>query len=263
MASLALAIAGIASAAGGIADSAIGANAASTASGQQQQEINQAINVNQPYLNEGQTGLTNLTNLLQNGTFGTPSTFTAPTLSQAEQTPGFQFVQEQGDKGILEGSAAGGGAISGGTLQALSQYNTGLADTTYNQIFQQALQGYTANLAGNQQAFQQTLAPVEIGQQGATSISQLLQALGNSKAAGTVGSANAIEGGIGNATNGISQALLMNSLIGSGTNSSGNLGTSLSSLATGAGSNLNILNPSTLALPTAGAAPINYGVGPG
>jgi len=158
---------------------------------------------------------------LANGTFGTPATFTAPTLSQAEHTPGYQFTQQQGDQGLLEAAAAAGGNISGGTLKSLDAYNTGLANSTYSTIYNQALQSYGANLAGQQQAYQQVLAPAEIGANAANtssqSIAQILQSMVQSRAAGTVGTANSVTSGINGITNGLSSSLLLGSLL-QGTN---------------------------------------------
>jgi hypothetical protein len=72
-----------------------------------------------------------------------------------KNTPGYQFTQQQGEQGILNaGSAAGG--LSGNTLTALDQYNTGLADQTYQtalnnsmgavQLGQAAASGTAANI---------------------------------------------------------------------------------------------------------------------
>lgn len=61
---------------------------------------------------------------------GTSST---PTIMQAlEQTPGYQFALDQGERGIVNAASAQGG-VSGNTLASLDQYNTGLASQTYQQ----------------------------------------------------------------------------------------------------------------------------------
>jgi len=262
MASISLPIAllagGALSAAGGVTSAALGSNAAQTAAGEQvaeqekalqfqeqvwsQQQANQA-----PFIGAGQQSIASLMAALGNGTFGpgslgpvptAPGAFVPPTLEQAQATPGYEFTQQQGEKGILEGSAAAGGAISGGTLKSLDTFNTNLANNTYGQIYNQALQGYSANLAqygsqlagyqtaqgAQQQAFQQLATPAAIGE-GATvnlsnagssassTIAQLMQAIGASQAAGTVGSTNAITGGIGNATGQVGQDLLLSQIL--------------------------------------------------
>ena len=233
----ALLVGGLASAGGSVASGLLGSNAATTAAGQEVNQENQALDfqkqmfatqqANQaPYLAAGTTSLGQLMTALGNGTFGSGSlgaapqftgTFTAPTLAQAQQTPGYQFTAQQGSKGILEGSGAAGGAISGGTLKALDSYNTGLADSTYNDVFNRALQtyntglqGYQAQLQGyqtaanaQQQEFSQMFAPAQLGEnataninqtgtQASTNVGNLMSSIGQSQAAGTVGSSNAL-----------------------------------------------------------------------
>ena len=254
MASIALA-AGLA-AAGGVTSAVIGSNASSNAATQQAQSDQNAINEenliygeNQttlsPFINAGKSGLSSLmanAGNLPPAFTGVAPTFTAPTLAQAQQTPGYQFELQQGNKGILEGAAATGGAISGGTLKSLDQYGTNLADTTYNTIYNQALSGYGANLstyqanlaqyaqslAAQQQGFNQEYGLAGLGEGAASTlagsaantgnnIASLMQSAGNAQAAGTVGGANAITSGITGATNSITQAALLNQILNGGT----------------------------------------------
>ncbi len=239
MASTALAIIGGLSAIGGVGSSIIGSNASKKAASQESSTVQQGINetnqqfqqeqANQaPYLAAGSQSLAQLLAGLNNGTFGPGSTpsYTLPTLAQAENEPGFQFQEQQGDKAIQESAAATGGAFSGGTAKSLDNYNTNLAQTDYQNVVSNSLNAYQQNLANQAQQFSQLLAPVQIGE-GATqninqagtqtsqTIAQLLASLGQSQAAGTVGSANAINSGITGATNGISQTALL-SLLGIG-----------------------------------------------
>jgi len=258
MASTALAIAGLA---GGLTSGLLGSNAATTAAGEQTQAEQNALNFQEqvfgqeqanqaPYQQAGVSSLGTLMQALQSGQFGpgsTPNapqftqTFTAPTLADAQASPGYQFTAQQGNKGVLQGAAAAGGAISGGTLKALDTFNTGLADSTYNDVFNRALQtygaglqGYQANLSGYQanlqnqaQQFNQLLAPVQIGenataninqsgQQAASTVGQIMGNIGQSQAAGTVGSANALSGGLTSGVNSVTQTLLLNKLFGTG-----------------------------------------------
>lgn len=249
---LASLIGGTLAAGGSLASGLLGSNAASTAAQQQGQQFNNALDFQkqmwgteqanqQPFLDAGKSSIASLMSQIQSGKFGAGSlgsapTFTGsfhtPTMEEAQATPGYQFTQQQGSKGILQGAAAAGGAISGGTLKALDSFNTGLANTTYNDVFNRSLstfgtglQGYQAQLAGfganmgaQQQEFNQAFAPAALGegavqnlnssgQQTSSTVAQLLQGLGNSQAAGTVGSSNAINSGIGGAVNGIGGAL--------------------------------------------------------
>ncbi len=256
MASLALGIGALAS---GITGSILGSNASKSAANTQSQAAQNALNFQQqvyadqkanqqPYLQAGSQSIAQLMQAIQAGKFGVgslgdvpnaPGAFTAPTLEEARNTPGYQFTAQQGAKGILQGaSAAGGGAVSGGTLKALEGFNSGLADNTYGSIFNRALQGYGANLqdysaqlagfqtkqSAQQQAFNQLLAPATLGEnavaginnsgtQAAQNVGNLMTQQGNAQAAGTVGSANAITGGINNAISGVTQSVLLGSLL--------------------------------------------------
>lgn len=117
-----------------------------------------------PYLSLGSTSANNLQGLLSNG-------FQAPTLQQAENTPGYQFNLQQGTNAILNNASATGNLMSGTTGTALEQYGQGLAQNTYQQAYNNALSGYNANLTG-------LLGGTQIGQ-GSTST---LGMLGNQAA---------------------------------------------------------------------------------
>lgn len=250
MASTAALILGGLAAAGGVTSAVIGANAAGNAAESQAQSAGNALDFQKavyaqqqaneaPWLAAGQGSIAQIMSAIANGTYGpgslpAPPSFTAPSLEQAQQTPGYEFTREQGNRGILEGAAAAGGTISGGTLRQLDQYNTNLANTTYGDVFNRALTGYNAALQNYQaglskqsQEFNQLASVAGLGQTAAQGINatgtaaaanagSLLQAIGNANAAGTVGTANAITGGIGSSINGISQALLLSKLLGGG-----------------------------------------------
>ena len=247
------------SAIAGVASSAIGSHAAQTAAGQEVNAQTQALDFQKqmwdqqqqnqaPYLQAGQQSIGNIMKDLQSGQFGAGSLgavpqftdkFTAPTLEQAQQTPGYQFTAQQGSKGILQGAAAAGGSISGGTMKALDSFNSNLANTTYNDVFNRAMQGYGANLQGyqaqlqgyqtgmgaQQQEFNQEFAPAQLGAnatqnlnntgtQASQNIGNMMTGIGNSQAAGTVGSANATTAGLTGASNSILQGILMQNLFG-------------------------------------------------
>lgn len=92
----------------------------------------------QPYQTLGSTSANNLTNLLGKG-------FTAPTLAEAEQTPGYQLQLQQGTQAINENAAANGTLMTGNTGTALENYGQNLAQGAYQQTYNNALQGYMAN----------------------------------------------------------------------------------------------------------------------
>ena len=240
-------IGGAISGGGSLLGSIFGADAASAASKAQVAEEQQALafqeqeyatqQANQaPFLQAGQYSIGQLQADLAAGTFGPGSQgaapqFSAPTLAQAEQTPGYEFQQEQGDLGITRGAAAAGGAVTGGTLAALDSYNVNSANSNYNTIFNQALSGYgaalnsyTANLNAQQQGFNQLASTAGIGEgaavnlgatgaQAANTVGSTLSSIGNSTAAGIVGSTNAITGGITGAANSIGTGIVNSSTL--------------------------------------------------
>jgi hypothetical protein len=257
---------GIVGAVGSIGGATIGAIGAKNAASQQAQAEQNALDFQKqmwgdeqqnmsPYLSMGNTGVAALMAALGNGTFGPGSmpampqftgTFTAPSLEEAQQTPGYQFTAQQGSKGILQGAAAAGGAISGGTLKALDQYNTNLANTTYNDVFNRALQtygtglqayqanlgGYQANLGRQAQMFNEMLAPVTIGENAAAGLNatgqgvavnagNLMGGIGNANAAGTVGMTNSITSGLTGASNSLMQSILLSKMLGTPANGAG------------------------------------------
>jgi hypothetical protein len=126
--------AGVAGAAGSaIAGSeAAGAtkSAAQTAAAEQNAALSQQAALSAPYRALGQSAITPLQSLLGIGG-------TAQQQQQAQAalaaTPGYQFTLQQGLDAAKSSAAAGGMLNSGNTLQALTQYGTGLADQTYQQ----------------------------------------------------------------------------------------------------------------------------------
>jgi hypothetical protein len=75
-----------------------------------------------------------------------------PTQQGLEQTPGYQFTLDQGLKSAQNAAAARGLGVSGAALKASDTYATGLANSTYNQQLQNAI---NTNQAQN--------APVALG----------------------------------------------------------------------------------------------------
>lgn len=73
-------------------------------------------------------------------------TFSAPTAEQAAATPGYQFAMDQGLKGIDTGAAANGTLLTGGNQKDRADYAQGLASTTYQQSYQNALSDYMTEL---------------------------------------------------------------------------------------------------------------------
>lgn len=185
---------------------------------------NQDQSNQQPFLQLGQTSANALRQYLQNP-------FTAPTLAQAEATPGYQFNLQSGTQAINENAAATGNLQSGNTGVALQKYGQGLATTTYQQAYQNALNQYQTNysdLMGGTQVGAN--AANSLGAEGASAAqnesnldltggAQQAQQINNAAAArasGYVGSANAWGNALNGATSDLTSGLLMNSLYNNG-----------------------------------------------
>lgn len=188
--------------AGGISSSkAAGAQsaAAQQAATLQQQQYQQNRTDQQPYMQAGQGALNTITQDQANGT-GFAKQFN---MSDFYNDPGYKFQLQQGQNAINNSSAATGGVLNGGTLKALSQYTSGLANQTYGDA-------YNRYLANSQQQYGQLFNVAQLGEnatstlgnQGVTSANNAgnyLTQAGNAKAAGDVGVGNAISSGINSA----------------------------------------------------------------
>ncbi len=117
--------------------------------------------------------------------------------------PGYQFRLQQGTQGVLNSAAGRTGALSGPALKALLDYNQGAASQEYGSAFDrfQTQQGNIfqrlLSLSSQGQA-----AAAGVGQQGVATggiIGGNITGAANAGAAGQIGAANAIAGGIGNA----------------------------------------------------------------
>ncbi len=263
----------------------IGSNAAHKAAQQQQQgylnaqnyaqdtkneglgdinsNLTKQLGYTQPYTSAGSQAVGTLSDLTktpgQGLLQGWNQSFQAPTAEQARQTPGYEFAREQADKGIQASAAARGGLLSGGTAKALSQYNQGLADTNYQQVYNNAFQNYLQNYGQFQQnqsnQYNRLMGQAGLGQWGAgTAVNALGQATGQqlgvlsdashqigqdmtggaaAQASGTVGAANAWTGALGGIGNAASSYSLLSSLNGRGGGSAGPADWGAANTATG------------------------------
>jgi len=96
------------------------------------------------------------------------------------QDPGYQFQLTQGQKALDRASAARGNYYSGDALRSAGEYATGLADQTYNEAFQRDQTQNNANINAILQKY------------------GILSNIGNTKAANTIGNADAITQSLGN-----------------------------------------------------------------
>jgi len=133
-------------------------------------------------------------------------TFHAPTQAEAEATPGYQFTLDQGLRAVQNSAAARGLGTSGAALKGATGYATGLANTTYNDVFNRALQTFNTNYGSAANRVNRLSAVVNNGQNAAStngslgaqamnSIGDTMMGGANAAAAGRVGSANALASG--------------------------------------------------------------------
>lgn len=162
-----------------------------------------------PYMKEGENA-----NTLLNGELPSLTAPVSMTESQLQQTPGYQFNLTQGLKATQSGAAARGLGISGAAAKGAASYATGLADSTYQNQFSNAITSKqtTYNMLAGQQALGENAA-AGAGSGAITtgnSIANNITGAGNAAAAADVASGNAI----GSAANSASQGYLLNNLIG-------------------------------------------------
>jgi hypothetical protein len=163
---------------------------------------------NAPWRQAGQNALSQL---MPGDVQGQPGTTLAPQFTHqfdandlnTNLAPNYQFMLGQGLGATQNMMNQGGGLLSGNTLKGVNDYAQNYASNAY----QQAFQNYTANqtnifnrlsnIAGLGQTANQTTA----GLAGSMSpgISSTITGAGQAKAAGQVGVANALTGGINNA----------------------------------------------------------------
>lgn len=162
-----------------------------TAAGPQQHPMTVGAN-GQPTGNAGHSG----------GYGSLLSPFTADTFHK--MSPAYKFQMEQGQQGVLNGDASNSGALSGAAQKDLIGYNQGMADTAFNNAFNQyqTQQGNIyARLAGVANQGQNAASNTgTVGANLAASSAQSITNAGSATAAGQIGAANAYSGAVGTAS---------------------------------------------------------------
>lgn len=79
-----------------------------------------------------------------------------PSMAQLENTPGYQFALDQGQKGVANSFAAKGLANSGAALKGAAGYAQGLASNTFQQAFGN-------DMAQKSQQYNMLMAPMQMG----------------------------------------------------------------------------------------------------
>lgn len=209
-------IGGAALAAGGTmiagSEAASASRDASNAAIQQQRDaLAQQERLSAPYRQLGETSMGAYQQLLGIGKDGKLD----PNLARQtlQNMPGYQFQQEQGQQQTLAAAGAMGLGLSGNTLAALSRYNQGLAESSY------------------QQELQNLLAPVQLGQaaaagqaanvgQGAANMGNIMMNQGQNQANIAMGQMAGITGAIGNGINQYTTMKTLGALQGGGAGAS-------------------------------------------
>lgn len=161
-----------------------------------------------PWLEAGQTALNKLVPLAAN--------YTPFSQTDWQQDPGYAFRLAEGQKALERSAAARGGLLSGAAGKALVNYGQQAGSQEYQNAFNRYQAERTAqlqplqSLAGVGQTAANTLGTAA-GQYG-TNAANLLTSGAAAQAAGQVGAANALTGGLSTYLNYNTQNNLLNSL---------------------------------------------------
>lgn len=137
--------------------------------------------------------------------------------------PGYAFRLSEGQKALDRQAAARGGLISGGALRAAQRYGQEMGSQEFGNAYNRALTGYNAEVARENQLYNRQAALAGIGQTAtnlvgqagqnyATNVGNLMTGAGAAQAAGQVGAANALTGGLGTYLNYSQGNALLNAL---------------------------------------------------
>ncbi len=209
----------------------------------QEQEWSQQQQNEAPYLAAGKGAVAQLSDLLGPGGGLTGSypggQFTPPTLQQAEQYPGYQFQEQQGEQAIQNQASAQGELLDPNEQRAMVNYAQNAAQSDYGNVYSQAQQTYATqyNQWMQQQAKQYNQLAGLAGT-GQTAVGQLGQE--GQATAGNVGNIMLTGGaqigqdiqnaayqtasgyqGAANSASGIGNMLLLQSMLGQGGGSGG------------------------------------------
>lgn len=186
------------------------ADAANNATAAQQSMFNTQVANQQPYMDAGYKALDQIQANM-------PSYNQPFTMGMFQQDPGYQFDLQQGEQAIQNSAAASGHLVSSQQLGNASTYAQNMASNEFGNAFNryQTQQSASYNrLASLAQLGQAGVSDVnKAGTNAATNIGNNMIGAGNVSAAGQVGTANAITGGINTATSGLMNYNMMNSLM--------------------------------------------------
>jgi hypothetical protein len=194
------------------------AGAAAQASDVQQQQYEQTRADQAPYREAGYKALAELQRTAGN----VPGAFKFGA-GDYQADPGYAFRLAEGQKALDRQAAARGGLISGGALRAAQRYGQEMGSQEFGNAYNRALTGYNTGVASENQLYnrQAGLAGIgqtatnlvgQAGQNYATNVGNLMTGAGAAQAAGQVGMANALTGGLGTYLNYSQGNALLNAL---------------------------------------------------
>lgn len=128
------------------------------------------------------------------------------------QDPGYAFRLSEGQKALDRSAAARGGLISGGAMKAAQRFGQEMGSQEYQNAYNRALTGYNADVAREATGYNRLAALAGYGQTAtgqigaagqnmASNVGNLMTSGAAANAAGSVGSANALTGGLGSYLN--------------------------------------------------------------
>jgi hypothetical protein len=154
--------------------------------------------------------------------------------SDYQADPGYAFRLSEGQKTLDRQAAARGGLISGGALKAATRFGQDMGSQEYQSAYNRALTGYNTDVARENQLYNRQAALSGIGQTATnlvgqagqnyatgaggalgtygTNVGNLITGAGAAQAAGQVGAANALTGGLGTYLNYTQGNALLNAL---------------------------------------------------
>jgi hypothetical protein len=194
------------------------AAAAGQAADVQQQQYEQTRADQAPYREAGYNALANLQRTAGN----VPSAFKFGA-GDYQADPGYAFRLSEGQKSLDRQAAARGGLISGGALKAAQRFGQEMGSQEYGNAYNRALTSYGTDVARENQLYNRQAALAGIGQTStnlvgqagqnyATNVGNLMTGAGAAQAAGQVGAANALTGGLGTYLNYTQGNALLNAL---------------------------------------------------
>ena len=203
------------------------AGAADRASDLQREMFEQTRADQAPYREAGYNALANLQRTAGN----VPGAFKFGA-GDYQADPGYAFRLSEGQKALDRQAAARGGLISGGALKAAQRYGQEMGSQEFGNAYNRALTSYGTDVARENQLYNRQAALAGIGQTStnlvgqagqnyATSAGNLMTGGAAAQAAGQVGAANALTGGLGTYLNYTQGTALTNALrggYGSGSN---------------------------------------------